>query len=124
MLSVSVTLPFRRAASAALVAGVATLGACASGGSSSGGDTPTPRASSTVPSPDPRVGLSAGLYDAGTALWNMRLTSTTPSPEGFAGVTNSDLAFTGNYAIQGNYNGFVVWDISNPSRPVVTKSFL
>lgn len=124
MLSVSVSLPFRRAASAALVAGVATLGACASGGSSSGGDTPSPRPSATAPNPDPRVGLSAGLYDAGTALWNMRLVSTSPSPEGFAGVTNSDLAFTGNYAIQGNYNGFVVWDISNPSRPVVTKSFL
>jgi hypothetical protein len=124
MLSVSVTHPFRRARQFALVAGVATLGACASGGSSSGGETPAPRASATAPTPDPRVGLSAGLYDAGTALWNMRLVSTSPSPEGFAGVTNSDLAFTGNYAIQGNYNGFVVWDISNPSRPVVTKSFL
>ena len=32
------------------------------------------------------------------------------------GATNSDLAFTGKYAIQGNYNGFQIWDISNPAQ--------
>ena len=32
---------------------------------------------------------------------------------------NSDLAFTGNYAIQGNYNGYQVWDISNPGKPTL-----
>ena len=40
-----------------------------------------------------------------------------PASERFIGVTNSDLAFTGNYAIQGNYNGYQVWDISNPAKP-------
>ena len=125
MLSVSVTHAFHRARSVALVAGLATLGACASSGTNLGNLPPSPnRMVTNAPSPDPRIGLSAGLHDAGTALWNMRLASTTPSPEGFAGVTNSDLAFIGNYAIQGNYNGFVVWDISTPSRPVVTKTFL
>ncbi|MCI0436323.1 MAG: hypothetical protein L0271_22175, partial [Gemmatimonadetes bacterium] len=49
----------------------------------------------------------------------MRLVSNTPATERFVGVTNSDLAFTGNYAIQGNYNGYQVWDISNPSRPTL-----
>jgi hypothetical protein len=33
--------------------------------------------------------------------------------------TNSDLAFTGKYAIQGNYNGWQVWDVSNPRKPVL-----
>src|SRR5205823_2788739 len=28
-----------------------------------------------------------------------------------------DIAFTGNYVIQGNYNGYQIWDISNPSQP-------
>ena len=73
----------------------------------------------SAPSPDPRVGLKAGLYDAGTAAWNLRLVSTT-KPEGkFEGSTNSDLAFLGNYVIQGNYNGYQIWDISNPSHPTL-----
>jgi hypothetical protein len=55
--------------------------------------------------------------DAAEAVWNLRVVSRTPPPEQFLDVTNSDLAFTGNYAIQGNYNGYQVWDISNPRRP-------
>ena len=47
---------------------------------------------------------------------NMKVTAKAVSPPGFLGITNSDLAFTGNYAIQGNYNGPVIWDISNPSQ--------
>lgn len=76
------------------------------------------------PNPDPRVGLKPGLMNAGKALWNLKLVSTTKSPPGFLGVTNSDLAFLGPYALQGNYNGFVVWDISQPADPVLTKAYL
>ena len=36
---------------------------------------------------------------------------------------NSDLAFTGHYAIQGNFNGYQVWDISNPSQPKLTTAY-
>src|SRR5690606_9844248 len=54
---------------------------------------------------DARVGLSAGLFDAGMATSGMRVVGSARSPEGFLGITNSDLAFTGNYAVQGNYNG-------------------
>jgi hypothetical protein len=68
--------------------------------------------SMSPPSPDPRVGLRPGWMDAEEASWNMTLVSNTPPAEGFVGVTNSDLAFTGNYVIQGNYNGYQVWDIS------------
>jgi hypothetical protein len=71
-----------------------------------------------APSPDPRVGLKAGLQDAGEAIWNMRKISSTQSPQGFAGITNSDLGFSGTNVIQGNYNGFEIWDISNPRRRV------
>src|SRR5512143_723777 len=70
-----------------------------------------------APSPDPRVGLKAGLQDAGEAIWNLQKVSHTPAPEHFAGVTNSDLGFTGTNVIQGNYNGFQIWDISNPTQP-------
>lgn len=77
-----------------------------------------------APTDDPRVGLSAGLFDAEEAIWNMELLSTTPPPSDFIGSTNSDLAFKDNYAIQGNYNGFIVWDISNPEQPELVVDFL
>ncbi|MGI9038771.1 MAG: LVIVD repeat-containing protein, partial [Gemmatimonadota bacterium] len=71
----------------------------------------------------PRVGLAAGATDAGEASWNLQLVSNTPSPEPFAGVTNSDLAFLGDYAIQGNYNGFQVWNITDPAAPSLRTGY-
>src|SRR5687768_12159059 len=73
--------------------------------------------------PDPRVGLKPGVMDAGEAVSNLKVLANVQPPDRFAGSTNSDLAFTGNYAIQGNYNGFQVWDISNPRQPVLTTSY-
>ena len=84
---------------------------------------PAPLSAVAAPDPDPRVGLRAGLSDAEEAIWNLRLLSHTPAPEPFAGVTNSDLAFLGDYAIQGNYNGFQVWDISSPEHPVLETGY-
>jgi LVIVD repeat len=84
----------------------------------------TPIVTAIAPSPDLRVGLSAGRWDAAQAAWNMRLVSTTPPTEKFLGVTNSDLAFTGKYAVQGNYNGFQVFDISNPATPSLVLTYL
>ena len=49
--------------------------------------------------------------------------STTPPSEASAGATHSDLAFSGKYAIQGNYNGFEIWDISNPAKPVLANAY-
>ncbi len=54
----------------------------------------------------------------------MRLVSATRPPEAFVGVVNTDLAFTGVYAIQGNYNGMQVWDISDPANPSLTVGHL
>ena len=96
--------------------------------------TPTTTATSTLmslaplqvtpPDPDPRVGLAAGLFDAAEASWNMRIVSNTPPVEQFVGVTNSDLAFSGEYAIQGNYNGFQIWNIEDASNPAATTTHL
>jgi LVIVD repeat len=83
-----------------------------------------PIVSATIPSPDPRIGLKAGMWDAGQAAWNMRLVSTTPPSKDSLGATHSDLAFTGRYAVQGNYNGFEIWDISNPAKPVLASSYV
>ncbi|HKP49691.1 MAG TPA: hypothetical protein VJU17_06710, partial [Gemmatimonadales bacterium] len=42
----------------------------------------------------------------------------------FVDVTNSDLAFNGHYAIQGNYNGWQIWDISNPAKPSLADAYV
>jgi hypothetical protein len=75
------------------------------------------------PATDPRNALKAGLFDAGEYTSNLRVLAKVQSPKGFLGETNSDLAFTGNYVIQGNYNGPVVWDISNPSSPQLVVAY-
>ncbi len=118
----SASIAFRAPAARFLAssAGLLLLAACA--GSTAGSGTTAasaPRAASRMaaPSPDPRVGLKAGLHDAGEAIWNMRMVSHVVSPAPFLGITNSDLAFSGTNVIQGNYNGFQIWDISNPSAP-------
>lgn len=85
----------------------------------------TTAASRSTPAiPDPRVGLRAGHADAGEAVWNLRVVSKTPSPQKFAGTWNSDLTFSGPYAIQGNFNGYQVWDISNPSAPTLKIEYV
>ena len=50
---------------------------------------------------------------------NLRLLSTTPKTGIAAGqdAYNSDLAFVDGYAVQGNYNGFSVWDVSKGGAP-------
>ncbi|MEP6691744.1 MAG: hypothetical protein ABJD07_11355, partial [Gemmatimonadaceae bacterium] len=75
--------------------------------------------STSAPSPDPRVGLRAGKMDAAEASWNVRVLSKTQPSEKFVGSTMSDIAFNGNYVIQGSYNGYQIWDISNPSQPAL-----
>jgi hypothetical protein len=91
-----------------------------------------PDTSTTAPSPDPRVGLRAGWRDAGQALWNMRLVSTTPQPSQFVddtnpddfGFINSDLAFDGHYAVQGNFHGIQIWDIAEPAHPTLAGAIV
>jgi hypothetical protein len=97
----------------ALVFGAVALGACASS---------TPPSTAAAPQTDARVGLRAGRWDAAEAVSNLKVVSTTRPPERHLGATNSDLAFTGNYAIQGNYNGPLIWDISNPAKPTLKSA--
>ena len=98
---------------AAALVGVGASAAAAQG-------TPAPVNPATT---DARVGLRAGKYDAGEAAWNMRLMSATKPSEKFVNGINSDLAFIGKYAIQGNFNGYQLWDISNPSHPTLRTSY-
>ena len=80
-----------------------------------------------APGADPRVGLAAGLYDAGSAISNLELMASIAKGVGFVhpdstfgdGYSNTDLAFTGNFAIQGNYRGFQIYDIEDPLNPTL-----
>jgi len=123
--------------------GLVSLTACAGSSSSTTGTTTaslTPaiyvdgvRVGDTAPpSPDPRIGLKAGWFDAGEAAWNLRVVSTTKPSKDFINestpgdrrLINSDLAFTGRYVVQGNYSGYQVWDISNPARPSLATAYV
>ncbi|MEV4414093.1 hypothetical protein [Catellatospora sp. NPDC049609] len=77
--------------------------------------------------PDPRIGLGAGWLDAASAISNLEHLAHVDKPPGFVnpanpgdfGFAGSDLAFTGHYAVMGNFNGFIVFDIADPSAPSV-----
>ena len=120
--------------------GVLTLAACARSTNVSSSATAAPAAgttasmtaTATAPARDARVGLRAGWWNAAEAAWNMRVVSRTrPSPQfvndthpGDFRVMNSDISFSGHYAIQGNFSGVQIWDISNPARPTLTRAYV
>jgi hypothetical protein len=104
----------------ALVGGALSAGVTASG------------ASADLPSTtDPRANLSPGLDDAGVASRGMNLLATrskppvhTSAPDDVFGIAqaNSDMALQGNYAFVGNFNGFTIYDISNPAAPTLVTA--
>jgi len=82
---------------------------------------------------DPRVGLDPGYIPWDSASSNIELLDNDPrvppfdaAPTGFTGIpfANSDLAFTGNHAIVGSFNGFQIYDISDQDNPVLSSSFV
>ncbi len=87
---------------------------------------------STAGAQDPRVGLKAGLHDAGEAIKNLTLVSHTPKQDGWFNprmlgdfaFANSDLAFQKNLVFQGGWHGWQAWDISNPKAPKLRKAFV
>jgi hypothetical protein len=104
---------------------IALAAACAptTYSSSSTSVTPATNRSVSEPTPDPRIGLRPGAYDAAEAVWNLRVLSKTKPSEKFAAGINSDLAFIGNDVFQGSFSGYQVWDISNPRQPVLKTAY-
>jgi hypothetical protein len=80
---------------------------------------------------DPRATLKSGWKDAGEAAWNLHVVSTTWKPEamydaknlGNFSFMNSDLAFAGKHVFQGNFNGFQIWDASDPRHLKLTTAY-
>ncbi|MGQ0732022.1 MAG: LVIVD repeat-containing protein [Acidobacteriota bacterium] len=68
------------------------------------------------PGTPPPQGPPGGTPAAGNA--------TPPAPPRGSGFTNSDLAFSGNHAIVGNYHGFNTYDIENARRPRLLASIV
>ena len=76
---------------------------------------------------DPRAGLSPGLDNPGVAKSGMELLAHRDKPAGFFApgdpgsfsFVNSDLAFQGDHAFIGGFNGFQVWNVSDPSAPTL-----
>src|SRR5690349_724763 len=89
------------------------------------GATAAPASAQFPTTNDPRVGLTAGLDNAQTASKGLQLLANRPkawsdpaNPGSFS-FAGSDAAFQGNYAFVGNFNGFQIFDISNPAAPVM-----
>jgi hypothetical protein len=78
-------------------------------------------------STDPRATLAPGLDNPGVAATGLELLAHRNKPAGFFdpnnpgafGFVNSDLAFEGDHAFVGNFNGFQIYDISNPANPTL-----
>jgi hypothetical protein len=88
-------------------------------------------ASAQLPSTsDPRAALAQGLENPGVAAKGMELLAHVNKPPGWSdpanpgafGFANSDIAFQGDYAFFGSFNGFNILDISNPSAPTIKTS--
>jgi hypothetical protein len=81
---------------------------------------------------DPRLSLRGGYTDAAEAASNIELVAHRPRPDRFFdptdpgsfGFLEADLAFKGNYLFQGGFNGFQVWDISNPASPTLRTTYV
>lgn len=82
---------------------------------------------------DPRIGLAPGYIPWSEASSNIELLDNDPRAgafdsdvTGFSGLAraNSDLAFTGDNAIVGSFNGFQTYDLSDPADPALRGSFV
>ncbi|WP_207208686.1 Ig-like domain repeat protein [Nocardioides oleivorans] len=90
---------------------------------------PAAAAQASAEEPDPRIGLAPGYLPWSEAASNIELLDNDPRTGAFDGnpgasSINSDLAFSGDNAIVGNYLGFQVYDISDPAEPSLRGSFL
>ncbi len=77
---------------------------------------------------DPRVGLQAGMDDAGTAIRGLELVSHLGKPESFQDAggslnfANSDFAFQGPHLFLGNFHGLNFYNVEDPRRPKLAVS--
>jgi hypothetical protein len=81
---------------------------------------------------DPRVGLAPGFENPGTAASGLQHLANRAKPAGFFdpanpgafGFLTSDMAFQGDFAFVGGFNGFQIYNIANPSSPSLTTAVI
>jgi hypothetical protein len=81
---------------------------------------------------DPRVGLSPGFENPGTAASGLQHLANRAKPAGFFdpanpgafGFLTSDMAFQRDFAFVGGFNGFQIYNIANPSSPSLTTAVI
>ncbi|NNK63888.1 MAG: hypothetical protein HKO98_11860, partial [Gemmatimonadetes bacterium] len=120
----------RRPSLAAVALAAAALAALPAAASAQTGEEMPPPPRMTWDPNDPRIGLTAGWLDAGEAAEGMERIASLARPEGFFNpetpgdgrFNNTDLAFEDDFLFQGNYQGFQVYDISDPSSPALRVS--
>ncbi|MFH9071157.1 LVIVD repeat-containing protein [Streptomyces alboflavus] len=118
----------RRLGVAAAAAGLlaALLTAAPAGATPDPGDTPkAPKKVSKSDAEDTRKAISDGEIPAPDEIVHSdNIEHLANIPKDALPGTNSDLAFQGKYAFAGNYDGFRVFDISNPKKPKTVAQVL
>jgi hypothetical protein len=111
--------PRRRAILAAAAAAILAVTLAPAGVSA---DPPDPN--------DPRVGIAPGYLPWSEVSSGIDNVDNDPrvapfdAPPGNFGFVNSDLALQGDFAFVGSFNGFQVYDISDPTDPVLHSSYV
>ena len=79
---------------------------------------------------DPRANLAPGFENPGTAELGIDHLANRPKPPGFFdpanpgnfGFLTSDMAFQGNFAFVGGFNGFQIYNVANQSNPTLVTA--
>ena len=128
---------WRTGAAALLSVGMVALAGCGGGTADPGpsaqpsvtdGGQTSAAATPEATAPGTGVGVSGtalGTGEIGHSA-NMRLVANVPleAPFNLRQAWGTDLAFQGDYAITGNYEGFTIHDISDPTNPKVVSRVL
>ncbi|CAO0835839.1 LVIVD repeat-containing protein OS=Streptomyces microflavus OX=1919 GN=Smic_03210 PE=4 SV=1 [Streptomyces microflavus] len=118
----------RRLGVAAAAAGLfaALLTAAPAAATPDPGDAPAERGSvTTSQQAEARAAIRGGdIPGVDEIVHSSNIKHLTNVPKGALKGLNTDLAFQGKYAYVGNYDGFVIYDISNPKKPKTVSEVL
>lgn len=112
------------AAAAGLLAALLTAGPATASPDPGDGPTVSEEISQSVQSQVKKALAEGEIPGVDEIVHSDNITHLTNIPKDALPGTNSDLAFQGKYAFSGNYDGFRVFDISNPKAPKTVSQVL